>query len=65
MTYIQKSFLYRGKSFQIIQSMITEKGPDYVFHSEMEESIMKGYPYDRRFRHLYTMRFEHDVLKKK
>ena len=41
MTYIQNPSSIEEKSFQIIQSMITEKDPDYVFHSEMEESIIK------------------------
>jgi len=53
------------KSFQIIQSTITEKDPDYVFHSEMEESIIKRAIHTTGdFDYLYTMRFEHDVLKK-
>jgi len=65
MTYIQNPSSIEEKSFQIIQSMITEKDPDYVFHSEMEESIIKRAIHTTGdFDYLYTMRFEHDVLKK-
>ena len=65
MTYIQNPSSIEEKSFQIIQSTITEKDPDYVFHSEMEESIIKRAIHTTGdFDYLYTMRFEHDVLKK-
>lgn len=65
MAYIQNPSSIEEKSFQIIQSMITEKDPDYVFHSEMEESIIKRAIHTTGdFDYLYTMRFEHDVLKK-
>ena len=65
MTYIQNPSSIEEKSFQIIQSTITEKDPDYVFHSEMEESIIKRAIHTTGdFDYLCTMRFEHDVLKK-
>ena len=56
MTYIQNPSSIEEKSFQIIQSTITEKDPDYVFHSEMEESIIKRAIHTTGdFDYLYTM----------
>ncbi|KXT85858.1 Cobalt-precorrin-8x methylmutase [Streptococcus sp. DD11] len=65
MAYIQNPSSIEEKSFQIIQSMIAEKDPDYVFRSEMEESIIKRAIHTTGdFDYLYTMRFEHGVLEK-
>ena len=41
MSYIKNPSSIEEKSFQIIQSVIDQDHPDYEFHEDMEEAIIK------------------------
>lgn len=62
MSYIKNPSSIEEKSFQIIQSVIDQDHPDYEFHEDMEEAIIKRAIHTTGdFDYLYTMRFINHV----
>ena len=62
MSYIKNPSSIEEKSFQIIQSVIDQDHPDYEFHEDMEEAIIKRAIHTTGdFDYLYTMKFINHV----